>query len=86
MASSLPPEKLGELRQLIHGHISEAGVQEQIRTAISEILSEQGGRYVWQNLKHNLTKIDKKRYGQTKLLGTLRLVIYIYNIYMCVCV
>lgn len=61
MASSLPPEKLGELRQLIHGHISEAGVQEQIRTAISEILSEQGGRYVWQDLKHNLAKIDKKK-------------------------
>lgn len=44
MASSLPAEKLGELRQLIHGHISEAGVQEQIRTAISEILSQHGGR------------------------------------------
>ena len=43
--SLLPPEKLGELRQLIHGHVSEAGVQEQIRTALSEILSQHGGRY-----------------------------------------
>ena len=43
--SLLPPEKLGELRQLIHGHVSEAGIQEQIRTALSGILSQHGGRY-----------------------------------------
>lgn len=46
MASSLPAEKVGELRQLIHGHISEAGVQEQIRAAISDVVSQRGGRYV----------------------------------------
>jgi hypothetical protein len=43
--SLLPPEKLGELRQLIHGHVAEAGVQEKIRAALSEILSQHGGRY-----------------------------------------
>ena len=42
--SFLPPEKLGELRQIIHGHVSEAGVQEKIRVALSEILSQHGER------------------------------------------
>lgn len=39
---SLPPEKLSELRQLIHSRVSQLGVQEQIRGFLAE--SQEGGR------------------------------------------
>lgn len=42
--SSLPSEKLSELRQVIHGHISNVNVQEKIRTCLSEALAQEGGR------------------------------------------
>lgn len=41
---SLPPEKLSELRQLIHSCVSQLGVQEQIRGFLAE--SQEGGRGV----------------------------------------
>lgn len=41
---SLPPEKLSELRQLIHSRVSQLGVQEQIRGFLAE--SQEGGRGV----------------------------------------
>jgi len=41
---SLPPEKLSELRQLIHGRVSQLGVQEQIRSCLAE--TQEGGREV----------------------------------------
>ena len=39
---SLLPEKLSELRQLIHSRVSQLGVQEQIRGFLAE--SQEGGR------------------------------------------
>ena len=41
---SLPPEKLSELRQLIHSRVSQLGVQEQIRGFLAE--TQEGGRGV----------------------------------------
>lgn len=41
---SLPPEKLSELRQLIHGRVSQLGAQEQIRSCLAE--TQEGGREV----------------------------------------
>ena len=41
---SLPSEKLSELRQAIHGHVSRGSVQEQIRACLSEALAQEGGR------------------------------------------
>ena len=38
---SLPPEKLSELRQLIHSRVSQLGVQEQIRGFLTE--TQEGG-------------------------------------------
>lgn len=43
--SSLPAEKLSQLRQAIHGHISKGNVQEKIRACLTEALAQEGGRY-----------------------------------------
>ena len=42
--SSLPPEKLAELRQVVHSHVSQTGVQEEIEGCLSEILAQDGSR------------------------------------------
>ena len=42
--STLPSEKLSELRQVIHRRVSEGTVQEKIRSVLSEVLAQQGGR------------------------------------------
>lgn len=50
--ATLPPEKIAELRQLVHNHVSRTDVQEQIRGCLSEALTEEGGR--WANLATKL--------------------------------
>lgn len=42
--SALPEEKISELRQAIHGHVSQGKIQEQIRACLSEALAQEGGR------------------------------------------
>ena len=34
---SLPPEKVAELRQLIHSHVTRMGVQEQIQSCLADV-------------------------------------------------
>ena len=52
----LPNERVSELRQLIHAHVSSQGVQEQIRDCISELAGQNG---------------DSKQLDETKLLHLL---------------
>ncbi len=45
--SAIPPEKLTELRQLVHSHVSKVGIQEQIRGCIAGVVSDGGStKYV----------------------------------------
>ncbi len=48
--SALPPEKIAELRQLVHSHVTKAGVQEQIRGCIAGVVSEGDTRYSMQSV------------------------------------
>lgn len=52
----LPNERVSELRQLIHSHVSSEGIQEQIRDCISELASQDD---------------DSKQLDETKLLQFL---------------
>ena len=52
----LPNERVSELRQLIHAHVSSQGVQEQIRDCISELAGQNG---------------DRKQLDESKLLHLL---------------
>lgn len=42
--ASLPSEKLSQLRQAIHGHVSDGNIQEKIRACLTEALAQEGGR------------------------------------------
>ena len=39
----LPPEKLAQLRQLVHSHVSGAGIQEKIRACLADTVAREGG-------------------------------------------
>lgn len=55
---SLPPEKVSELKQVIHNHLSQLDVHGQIRNVLSESLREKD--------------VDEKNLGESGLLELLK--------------
>lgn len=42
--AALPAEKLTQLRQVIHAHVSQGGIQEQIKACLADALALEEGR------------------------------------------
>ena len=42
--ATLPAEKLSHLRQVIHAHVSQGGILEQIKACLTDALAQEGGR------------------------------------------
>ncbi|XP_013388058.1 centrosomal protein of 76 kDa [Lingula anatina] len=57
---SLPPEKIGELKQIIHNHLSQHDIQSRIKDVLS------------QNFGHQETVYDPDQIGENEILDALR--------------
>lgn len=70
---SLPPEKISELKQLIHSHLSQLDIHGQIRNVLSESLrNESGANGNKSTDEQNLLKVLKEQGIVEDIMKTLK--------------